>query len=137
MERKPPAARMVCLSTTMTGLTRSICQFAEFDKSLGCGGDKDGVHHYCIPRIFKPRPSRLFHNNSNGTFTDVSTASGIAEHLGKAWGVVATDVNNAGRMDLFPANDTVANFLFMKHGGRFEEVGLAADVARTGEHVPA
>ncbi len=106
-----------------------VCQFAEFDKDTGCGVDKDGVHHYCIPRIFKPRPSRLFHNNGDGTFTDVSKVTGIAEHLGKAWGVVATDVNNDGRMDLFVANDTVANFLYLNRGGHFEEVGLAADVA--------
>ena len=89
-----------------------------------------GSRHYCIPRIFKPMPSWLFHNNGDGTFTDVSKESGIAEHLGKAWGVVATDVNNDGRMDLFVANDTVANFLFVNRGnGRFEEIGLAADVA--------
>jgi enediyne biosynthesis protein E4 len=105
-----------------------VCQFAEFNKTLGCGVDPDGTHHYCIPRIFKPRPSWLFHNNGDGTFTDVSKESGIADHLGKAWGVVAADVNNDGRMDLFVSNDTVANFLFMNRGGRFEEVGLAADV---------
>ncbi len=107
-----------------------VCQFAELDKAAGCGVDKDGVHHYCIPRIFKPRPSWLFHNNGDGTFTDVSRESGIAAHLGKAWGVVATDIDNDGRMDLFVANDTVSNFLFLnKGGGRFEEGGLAADVA--------
>jgi len=106
-----------------------VCQFAEFDKSLACGVDQDGTHHYCIPRIFNPRPSWLFRNNGDGTFTDVSKESGISAHPGKAWGVVATDVNNDGWMDLFVANDTVANFLFMNRGGRFEEVGLAADVA--------
>ncbi len=111
-----------------------VCQFAEFDAALGCGTDKDGVHHYCIPRIFKPRPSWLFHNNGDGTFTDVSRESGIAEHLGKAWGVVATDLNNDGRMDLLVANDTVANFLFMNRGGgRFEEDGFAAGVAYSAE----
>jgi hypothetical protein len=106
-----------------------VCQFAEFDASLGCGTDDAGVRHYCIPRIFKPRPSWLFHNNGDGTFTDVSERTGIAAHLGKAWGVVATDLNNDGKMDLFVANDTVPNFLFMNRGGRFEETGLAADVA--------
>jgi hypothetical protein len=106
-----------------------VCQFAEFDASLGCGTDAAGVRHYCIPRIFKPRPSWLFHNNGDGTFTDVSRATGIAEHLGKAWGVVATDLNNDGKMDLFVANDTVSNFLYMNQGGRFEEAGLIADVA--------
>ena len=106
-----------------------VCQFAEFDRSLGCGTDAAGVRHYCIPRIFKPRPSWLFHNNGDGTFTDVSKSSGIAEHLGKAWGVVATDLNNDGKMDLFVANDTVSNFLYINRGGTFEEVGLEADVA--------
>jgi hypothetical protein len=112
-----------------------VCQFAEFDASLGCGTDKDGVRHYCIPRIFKPRPSWLFHNNGDGTFTDVSRESGIAEHLGKAWGVVAADFNGDGLMDLFVANDTVANFLFMNRGRdsggvvKFEETGFTAGVA--------
>jgi len=111
-----------------------VCQFCEFNKTMSCGVDSDGTHHYCIPRIFNPRPSWLFHNNGDGTFTDVSRESGIAEHLGKAWGVVATDVNNDGRMDLFVTNDTVANFLFMNRGGgRFEEVGLTADVAYSAE----
>jgi len=107
-----------------------VCQFAEFDPSVGCGTDAAGVRHYCIPRIFKPRPSWLFHNNGDGTFTDVSKSSGIAEHLGKAWGVVATDLNGDGRMDLFVSNDTVANFLYLNRGGgKFEESGLSADVA--------
>jgi hypothetical protein len=107
-----------------------VCQFAEFDKSLSCGVDSDGTHHYCIPRIYAPRPSWLFHNNGDGTFTDVSQESGIAAHLGKAWGAVATDINNDGRMDLFVSNDTVANFLFVNRGGgHFAEQGLEADVA--------
>lgn len=111
-----------------------VCQFCEFNKTMSCGVDRDGTHHYCIPRIFNPRPSWLFHNNGDGTFTDVSRESGIAEHLGKAWGVVATDVNNDGKMDLFVTNDTVANFLFLNRGsGRFEEAGLTADVGYSAE----
>jgi hypothetical protein len=107
-----------------------VCQFAEFDKATGCGVSSDGKRHYCIPKIFRPMPSWLFHNNGDGTFTDVSRESGIAKHLGKAWGVVAADVNNDGRMDLFVSNDTVGNFLFLNRGqGSFEEAGLAADVA--------
>jgi len=107
-----------------------IGQFAEFDKANGCGLSSDGKRHYCIPRILRSTPSWLFHNNGDGTFTDVSKESGIAASLGKAWGVVATDVNNDGRLDLFVANDTVGNFLFLNRGGgKFEEVGLRADVA--------
>src|SRR5205809_125740 len=72
----------------------------------------------------------LFHNNGKGTFTDVSRESGIADYPGKSFGAVATDVNNDGLMDLFVANDTMPNFLFINKGnGKFEEVGLAAGVA--------
>lgn len=107
-----------------------VCQFAQFDVHRGCPTDAEGMHHYCIPKTFDPMPSWLFHNNGDGTFTDVSKSSGIADHLGKSWGVVAADLKNDGRMDLFVSNDTVPNFLFMNRGhGKFEEVGLAADVA--------
>jgi hypothetical protein len=107
-----------------------VGHFAGFDTEHGCGVSADGKRHYCIPRIFRSMPSWLFHNNGDGTFTDVSKESGIAASLGKAWGAVATDVNNDGRMDLFVANDTVGNFLFLNRGdGRFEEAGLRADIA--------
>jgi hypothetical protein len=106
-----------------------VCGFVEFDKTMSCGIETNGIRHYCIPRIFKARPSHLFHNNGDGTFRDVSEEMGIAAHAGKAWGVVATDINNDGWMDLFVSNDTVGNFLWQNHGGRFEEIGLPADVA--------
>lgn len=114
-----------------------VGQFAGFDKENGCGVSTDGKRHYCIPRIFRSMPSWLFHNNGDGTFTDVSKESGIAASLGKAWGAVATDVNNDGRMDLFVANDTVGNFLFINRGdGRFEEAGLRADIAYSADGRP-
>ena len=95
-----------------------------------CGDNRIGRRYYCVPRIFKPRPSFLFHNDGNGKFTDVSKESGIAGRLGKSFGAVATDVNNDGLMDLFVANDTVENFLFVNKGkGKFEEVGLLSGVA--------
>ena len=98
--------------------------------SLFCGDNRLGRRYYCIPRVFKPRPSFLFHNDGNGKFSDVSKSSGIANSLGKSFGAVATDINNDGLMDLFVANDTVANFLFVnKGGGKFEEIGLPAGVA--------
>jgi len=73
--------------------------------------------------------SWLFHNNGNGTFTDVSRESGIANSLGKSWGVVAVDINNDGWMDLFVGNDTVPNSLFVNRGnGHFEDTGVLAGV---------
>ncbi|MDQ2936440.1 MAG: CRTAC1 family protein [Acidobacteriota bacterium] len=109
-----------------------VSSFVYFDKSqhLLCVDKTMTQNYYCIPRIFKPRPSYLFHNNGNGSFTDVSKDSGITGSPGKSFGAVATDVNNDGLLDLFVANDTVPNFLFInKGGGKFEDVGLQAAVA--------
>jgi hypothetical protein len=109
-----------------------VCRFVDFDKSKNkfCGSERTGERYYCIPNAYEPARSWLFHNNGDGTFTDVSHESGIAKVLGKAWGVVVTDINNDGWMDLFVANDTVANFLFLNRGnGKFEEVGVQAGVA--------
>ena len=107
-----------------------VSSFVQYTKEMSCGNNRLGLKYYCIPRVFKPTPSQLFHNNGNGTFTDVSKESGIAASPGKSFGAVATDVNNDGLMDLFVANDTVANFLFLNKGnGKFEEIGLAAGVA--------
>jgi hypothetical protein len=113
-----------------------VCRFVDFSKELNkpCGVHEDGHKHYCIPQIYSPMSSWLFHNNGDGTFADVSKESGIAGHLGKAWGVVATDINNDGLMDLFVTNDTVANFLFVNRGkGKFEEIATAAGVAYSNE----
>ncbi|HWN08658.1 MAG TPA: CRTAC1 family protein [Pyrinomonadaceae bacterium] len=108
-----------------------VSSFAYYDKTLNvlCSDDIKRTY-YCIPRHYKPTASQLFHNDGDGTFSDVSKASGIADSPGKAFGAVATDLNNDGRIDLFVANDTVPNFLFINQGnGKFEESGLAAGVA--------
>jgi hypothetical protein len=108
-----------------------LCSFVEFSlaSNVFCGDNKLGKRFYCIPRVFKPTPSILYHNNGDGTFTDVSAGTDIRRALGKALGVVATDINGDGLMDLFVANDTVQNFLFANRGkGKWEEIALAAEV---------
>jgi hypothetical protein len=108
-----------------------VCSFVEYglNKHIFCGDNKLGRHYYCIPRVFTPTPSLLFHNNANGTFTHASRGTDIERALGKALGVVATDINNDGQMDLFVANDTVQNFLFVNRGkNKWEEIGLPAEV---------
>jgi hypothetical protein len=107
-----------------------VCRFVDFskEKNKWCGNREKNERWYCIPRVYEPMPCWLFHNNGDGTFTDVSKETGIADSLAKAWGVVACDVNNDGWMDLFVANDTVSNFLFMNRKGKFEETGLLAGV---------
>jgi enediyne biosynthesis protein E4 len=116
-----------------------VCRFVDFSKQKNkfCGNTATGERYYCVPRVYDPMPSSLFHNNGDGTFTDVSKQSGIAEYLGKAWGVVASDINNDGNMDLFVANDTVANFLFLNNGkGKFTDIGTEAGVAYSAEGSP-
>src|SRR6202034_2937095 len=112
-----------------------VGQFADYDKlrNQHCGDPKihtiAGMNEYCYPKVYDPLPSWLFHNNGDGTFTDVSQKTGISDYSGKAWGVVATDINNDGWMDLFVSNDTVANFLFANRQGKhFEEIGFTAGV---------
>ena len=95
-----------------------------------CSGTPHGKRYYCVPRIFEPLTSRLFHNDGGSRFSDVSDAAGLARAPGKALGVVAADFDDDGRLDLFVTNDTSPNFLWMNRGGgRFEETGLAAEVA--------
>lgn len=109
-----------------------VCSFVEFglNKHVHCGDNKLGRRYYCIPKVFQPTSSILFRNNGDGTFTRVSAGTDIERALGKGLGVVACDVNKDGLLDLFVANDTVQNFLFMNRGkGRWEEIGLSADVA--------
>ena len=89
-----------------------------------------GFHVYYGPRPFPPETHNLFHNNGDGTFTDVSQESGIASHPTFGMGVIAADYDNDGYPDIFVANDASANSLFHNKGrGTFEEVGLAAGVA--------
>src|SRR5262249_10221850 len=93
-----------------------FCRYVDFDnaKHHRCCTPNipniTGLAEVCSPKQYGHAASWLFHNNGDGTFTDVSQSSGIAELRGKSLGVVATDFNNDGRIDLFVSNDTVANF---------------------------
>jgi enediyne biosynthesis protein E4 len=113
-----------------------VCSFVKYsaDARNLCGNNLAGEHYYCIPRLFQGRASKLYHNNGDGTFTEVGELSAIGRKMGKSHGVVATDINNDGWMDLFVANDTEPNFLFVNRGnGKFEEIALAAGVAYSDE----
>ncbi|HEY2014236.1 MAG TPA: CRTAC1 family protein, partial [Bryobacteraceae bacterium] len=85
---------------------------------------------YCHPKTYGGLPGQLFHNNHDGTFSDVSQASGIGRHIGKGMGVAFADMDGRGLTDIFVANDSVRNFLFRNQGdGTFQEAGLEAGVA--------
>ena len=122
-----------------------IGEFADYSSLRVCsatesyGGESSGTQssYYCTPKIFKPMPSELYRNLGNGKFADVSASTGISSRLGKAWGVVATDINNDGFMDLFVSNDIVPNYLWVNRDGKkFEEMGVEAGVDYSSDGAP-
>jgi hypothetical protein len=89
-----------------------------------------GERIYCHPRHYAGRPNALYRNNGDGSFTDVSVASGIAAHVGKGMAAAFFDYDRDGKLDVFVTNDAAPNFLFRNEGGgRFREVALVAGVA--------
>jgi len=89
-----------------------------------------GIRAYCSPNSYAGLPNLLFHNNGDGTFTDVSASSGILKYIGKGMGVAFADYDGDGFTDIFIANDTFPNFLLHNNGdGTFTEGGVLAGTA--------
>jgi hypothetical protein len=89
-----------------------------------------GYRMYCHPDQYAGHPNQLFRNNRNGTFSDVSAASGVRDHVGKGMGVAFADFDGNGFTDVFVANDSVRHFLFANRGdGRLKEVAFEGGVA--------
>jgi hypothetical protein len=100
------------------------------ERNFYCGDQGPGMRSYCHPDDFRGQPPTLYHNNGDGTFTDVSKSSGIGIKGGNGLGVVTFDYDNDGWQDIFIANDHMPNFLFHNNrDGTFREVGYAAGVA--------
>lgn len=108
-----------------------VVNYVDFrrDENPYCGQRRDGYRMYCNPTIFDGVPDRLYRNNGDGTFTDVSRAAGIANPAGKGLGVTFCDVDRDGLVDVYVANDLVRNFLFRNRGdGTFVDIAYAAGV---------
>ncbi len=100
------------------------------DRNFWCGEHGPGMRSYCHPDDFNGQAPSLYHNNGDGTFTDVSKTSGLGLKPGNGLGVVTFDYDNDGWQDIFIANDAVANFLFHNnHDGTFTELAYEAGVA--------
>lgn len=98
-----------------------------------CGDRVRNLRVYCHPKFYTGLPNQLYRNRGDGTFEDISVASGIAAHVGKGMSVAVADFDEDGRPDLFVTNDAVPNFLFRNvDGTRFEETALLAGVALPG-----
>jgi hypothetical protein len=106
-------------------------------KNPYCGYQRDGYRMYCSPTQFDGTADRLFHNNGDGTFTDVSNAAGIANPAGKGLGIAVCDFDGDGNTDVYVANDMVRNFLYRNTGrGTFTDVAYGAGVGFDGNGKP-
>ncbi|HEV2314220.1 MAG TPA: CRTAC1 family protein [Candidatus Acidoferrales bacterium] len=107
------------------------------DRNFWCGDHGPGMRSYCHPDDYNGEAPTLFHNNGDGTFTDVSKQSGVGLKPGNGLGVVTFDYDNDGWQDIFIANDSMANFLFHNNrDGTFREVGYLAGVAVSADGLP-
>jgi hypothetical protein len=115
--------------------------YVHFDReNLPSGGENGlpdtfctfrGVQVNCGPRGLKGEPDHLFHNNGDGTFTDVSEKAGVADNPGY-YGLTSlfVDINNDGKVDLLVGNDSTPNYLYLNKGdGTFEDVSYSSGYA--------
>jgi len=92
--------------------------------------DGSGARDYCGPRTYRPAPDRLYRNDGNGHFTNVTEQAGIARADGAGLGVVADDLNGDGWLDLYVANDATPNQLWInRHDGTFADEGPLSGAA--------
>jgi hypothetical protein len=121
------------ISSTWLDFDRDGCvdlfvgRYVQFDPKYRAFYPAD---NYPGPLDYEGDTNRLYHNNCNGTFTDVTEKSGIAAFKGRTMGVTSADFDGDGWPDIYVANDKTENFLFHnKHDGTFEEIATDSDVA--------
>ncbi len=101
-----------------------------FDIDNRCGMEASYGRSYCHPDLFPPESSLFYRNNGDGTFENLSEASGIADHPGKGLGIAFADYDRDGWTDIAVANDSYPQFLFRNLGnGEFDETSLVAGTA--------
>jgi hypothetical protein len=100
------------------------------ENNLWCGERAPGYRSYCNPNDYRGQKTKLYRNNHDGTFSDVSDKSGVGIPESKGMGVVLADFNNDGWTDIAIANDTWPNFLFQNnHDGTFTDISLISGLA--------
>ncbi|MHC5182698.1 MAG: CRTAC1 family protein [Planctomycetota bacterium] len=107
-----------------------VSRYIEFSYENHVVMKAKGFLEYADPKSYPLPHDSLYRNNGDGTFTDVSEVSGIAQHHGSGMGMICADYDNDGDTDIFVANDTMENYLFQNNGkGQFEQVGIMAGIA--------
>jgi len=110
-----------------------VINYLDYNIATATGCVAGGYPAYCSPVAFLGTPNILYRNNGDGTFTDVSEESHIAQYVGKGMGVSFADYDNDGFTDVFISNDTFQNYLLHNNAnGTFSEVGVLAGVAYNG-----
>ena len=98
-----------------------------------CGGLEAQERAYCHPNKYRAEPMQLYHNNGDGTFTEITRKTGLPDLLGKGMGVAMADFAGDGQPGIFVANDNARNLLLRNRSKGFEEMGLDAGVAFNGD----
>ncbi|MEO2036240.1 MAG: CRTAC1 family protein [Planctomycetaceae bacterium] len=102
-----------------------VCNYGEwsFDQNTFCGDRAGDVRIFCSPKSLKPERDCLLQNLGDGTFRDVASEAGLDELSGRAQGILASDVDGDGDVDLYVGNDIHPNFLYLNTGdGKFSNV---------------
>src|SRR6202521_2963639 len=107
-----------------------VLRYMEWDfDDIWCGEHTEGGRAYCHPDHFKPIAPLVYHNNKNGTFTEIGEKAGLSKPA-KGLGLAIADYDRDGHIDFFVANDSMMEFLYHSKGdGTFEDVGLVSEVA--------
>ncbi|NKB67364.1 MAG: hypothetical protein GKR89_09915 [Candidatus Latescibacteria bacterium] len=114
-----------------------VANYVEFDAASQpwCGRRDMELRFYCDPRRYRPTRDLLYRNQGDGTFVEIGQQVGIV-HPGNGLGVVSGDFDSDGDADLYVANDMTPNFHYDNQGGgRFNEIGLLAGTAFSGDGV--
>ncbi len=113
-----------------------VVNYVQFDPATNPECTRQGMRTYCTPEALQGAADILYHNNGDGTFKDITATAGISGANGKGLGVVCGDVDNDGDTDIFVANDTTPNFLYLNDSNariKMTEDALFAGVALSEE----
>jgi enediyne biosynthesis protein E4 len=114
-------------------IVSNYCDWTPGDDPL-CGGLNSADRTYCHPDMYRAEPVLLYHNNGNGTFTEVSVQATAGKLLGKGMGIAIADYDGDWLPDIFIANDNDRNLLLHNlGGGKLKEVGMQTGIAYNGD----